>query len=381
MQVQWVVLALPQLYPQKSRYLRRQGARGADCRYGMDVGMKASICTIVTVSMFAGLATPAMAAGRGAVQAACFAPQSLMARPNEQTPVKLGHVQAIKVPRWQPAAEAPLNIVRGAIRRVELPKGRKLIALTFDLCEQWSEVAGYDGAIVDYLRANKIKATFFGGGKWMATHGERTQQLISDDLFEMGTHGWAHRNVRGLTGVDLTRELMTPSAAYQIQRQALASNQCAAGQQVALQSIPQQPSLYRFPFGACNPAALDALAANGLLAIQWDVSTGDPSPGQSARAIAETMIRQTKPGSIILNHANGRGFHTAAALPIAIPALRAKGFEFVTVSELLAAGRPVVTDTCYDDKPGDTDKYDTFFVPRARLPAGSPGALRPAVRE
>ena len=313
---------------------------------------------------------------RGSVQAACFAPQSLIARPDEKLPVKLGHAQNIKVPRWQPPDEPPLNILRGSIRRVDLPKGsRKLIALTFDLCEQWSEIAGYDGAIIDYLRANKIKATFFGGGKWIATHGDRTQQLISDDLFEMGTHGWAHRNVRGLTGADLTRELMTSSAAYQIQRQALASNQCAANQQAALQSIPRQPSLYRFPYGACNAGALDALAANGLLAIQWDVSTGDPAPNQSARAIAEAMLRHTRPGSIILNHANGRGFHTADALPIAIPALRAKGFEFVTVSELLAAGTPVVTDTCYDDKPGDTDKYDTFFAPRARLSAGSPGAL------
>jgi hypothetical protein len=43
---------------------------------------------------------------------------------------------------------------------------------------------------------------------------------------------------------------------------------------------------------------------------------------------------------------------------MAIPALRAKGFEFVTVSELLAAGNPVVSDTCYDVHPGDTDKYD-----------------------
>jgi peptidoglycan-N-acetylglucosamine deacetylase len=238
-------------------------------------------------------------------------------------------------------------------------------------------VAGYDGAIVDYLRANKVKATFFSGGKWLATHGERAQQLISDDLFEMGTHGWAHRNVRGIAGTDLERELMTPSAAYQVQRQALASHQCAVGQQVALQSIPRQPSLYRFPFGACNAAALDAAAANGLLTIQWDVSTGDPAPSQSARKIADDMIRQTRPGSIILAHANGRGVHTADALPLAIPALRAKGYEFVTVSELLAAGKPVVTDTCYDDKPGDTDKYDALFAPRARLPAAGPAALRP----
>ena len=313
------------------------------------------------------------------VQAACFAPQSLQARPGEQTPIKFGHAQPMREPQATAGGEAPLNIPRGAIRRVELPAGRKLIALTFDLCEQWGEIAGYDGAIVDYLRAHKIKATFFGGGKWMANHGERTQQILSDELFELGTHGWAHRNMRGLTGPDMVRELTAPSAIWRQQRQALAANQCAAGATAEMQSIPQQPGLYRFPFGACNLAALDAVAGAGLLAIQWDVSTGDPSPGQSAHAIANVMLRQVRPGSIVLSHANGRGFHTAEALPLAIPALRAKGYEFVTVSELLAAGKPVIVDTCYDDHPGDTDRYDSFFAPRARLPGGSLGSFRPTL--
>ena len=58
----------------------------------------------------------------------------------------------------------------GVIRRVVLPDKRKLIALTFDLCEQPGEVAGYDGAIVDYLRKEHIKATFFAGGKWLRSH-------------------------------------------------------------------------------------------------------------------------------------------------------------------------------------------------------------------
>ena len=54
---------------------------------------------------------------------------------------------------------------RGSIRGVELPSGEKLIALTFDLCETDGDVAGYDGRIVDLLRAQGVKATFFAGGK------------------------------------------------------------------------------------------------------------------------------------------------------------------------------------------------------------------------
>ena len=73
------------------------------------------------------------------------------------------------------------------------------------------------------------------------------------------------------------------------------------------------------------------------------------------------MVRQTKPGSIVISHANGRGYHTAEALPLAIPKLKAAGFEFVTISELLAAGKPVVEQRCYDSRPGDTDHYDFWF--------------------
>jgi peptidoglycan-N-acetylglucosamine deacetylase len=80
-------------------------------------------------------------------------------------------------------------------------------------------------------------------------------------------------------------------------------------------------------------------------------------------------VRNVRPGSIVIAHANGRGHHTAEALLVAIPKLKAMGFEFVTVSALIAAGRPVMSDTCYDSRPGDTDKYD-FLVPKRPRVAG-----------
>ena len=88
-------------------------------------------------------------------------------------------------------------------------------------------------------------------------------------------------------------------------------------------------------------------------------------------AIADITIRNARPGSIILMHANGRGYHTAEALPAVIAGLKAKGFEFVTVYELMAAGKPVVTQTCYDSHPGDTDRYD-FVLHRKPTPASNP---------
>jgi peptidoglycan-N-acetylglucosamine deacetylase len=297
-----------------------------------------------------GLLGPAGAADR------CVAPAALLAIPGEEKPQKNNH--AFDAPE-SPVQLAPFQAIspelRGAIRRVELPKGKKLIALTLDLCEQPGEIAGYDGAIFDYLRANKVKATLFTGGKWMRSHDGRTRQLMTDPLFEMANHASAHRNLRLLSGPALSGEITGPQRAYEAIRHAASADQCLAPH---VTSTPERMGLFRFPYGACNDASLAAVNDAGLLAIQWDVSTGDPSPGTTAEEIAKSMVEGVRPGSIIIAHANGRGFHTSAGLPLAIPKLKAAGYTFVTVSELLAAGRPIVVPTCYNTKPGDTDRYD-----------------------
>lgn len=316
-----------------------------------------AIFTIVAV-----IAAAAPTRSEPALLDACYAPATLAAAPGERRPVKgIRRFDAPPPPRaLAPFAPVPAHL-RGAIRRVELPKGKKLVALTLDLCEQPGEVAGYDGAIIDYLRSQGVKATLFTGGKWMRSHPERTRQLIADPRFELANHSEAHRNLRLLSGAPLAEEIAGPQRAYETARESLAAAQCIAGREAALARVPQRMQLFRFPFGACNAAALAAVADAGLLAVQWDLSTGDPSPTQSAEAIAAAIVRNTKPGSIIIAHANGRGHHTAAALPIAIPKLRAAGYELVTVSELIAAGKPVIAETCYDSRPGDTDRYDRLF--------------------
>ncbi len=282
-----------------------------------------------------------------------------------------GHAAAI--PKIDPGvlpAVTP-SPIRGAVRRVELPPGKKLVAITLDLCEQPGEVAGYDGPIFDYLRRNQVKATVFAGGKWLMTHGERAQQLIADPLLEIGIHGWAHRNVRGLEGAVQRTEIGAPLLSFAIRRADLSRRQCAVDAPQLLAARPSRPTLTRFPYGACNPAALSTVAELGLAAIQWDVSSGDATPTLPASTVAAHVLAHTKPGSIILAHANGRGYKTAEALAIIVPKLRERGFSFVTVSELMAAGRPVIVPTCYDSRPGDTDRYDALFSGRRPLPVPS----------
>lgn len=293
----------------------------------------------------------------------CWSPEQLRHVDGSERIRKDQSVPLIPMPR---SAAAPpsstFKPVSGAVRRVTLPAGApKLVALTFDLCEQPYEVAGYQGTLVDYLREKSIKATFFAGGKWMLSHPTRAQQLMADPLFEVANHSWEHRNLRVISGSKLDDEIKAPQVAYELLRDKLAKRQCLArdGRPVQRTTSPRM-TLFRFPFGACNDKALEAVNENGLIAVQWDVSSGDPDKHLTAAGMVDSVLKLVRPGSIILFHANGRGWHTADALPKIIAELARAQFKFVTVSELLQfpGAKWEVKQDCYDARPGDTNRYD-----------------------
>ncbi len=145
-------------------------------------------CAALLVTIAVAL-TPAHAQQSSLVER-CFPASELSARPDEKPPRRGAEGHAQSIPKLDPAPPTPVpQNLRGAIRRVDLPPGKKLIALTLDMCEQNGEIAGYDGAIIDILRKSNVPATIFAGGKWLMTHGERAEQLIADPLIEIGIHG------------------------------------------------------------------------------------------------------------------------------------------------------------------------------------------------
>jgi peptidoglycan-N-acetylglucosamine deacetylase len=255
--------------------------------------------------------------------------------------------------------------LQNSIRHV-IPRGnQKIVALTFDLCERMKERTGYDAKLVNYLRAHRIKATFYAGGKWMHSHPEKAMQLMADPLFEIGNHAWTHGNMRVLRGREMENQILWTQGQYEVLRNQLETRlelgQCRA-HVTEINKIPLVPRTFRFPYGTCSRASLNALAKYGLPAVQWDVVTADPSRKQSAKAIARAVLRNVKPGSIIIAHANGRGYNTAKALPKFIPKLQRRGYRFVTVTELLNSAEEVITTrTCYELRPGDNKRYDRLF--------------------
>jgi len=167
--------------------------------------------TAVTAALVIAFLTPARALPAIEPQArSCLAPSD----PTEKL-VRKGVPEAqVRVPDFAGITPRPIpDALRGSIRRVELPPGVKLVALTFDLCETPNEVAGYDGEIFDTLRAAHIPATLFSGGHWAETHANRFGEIANSPQFEIGDHTWTHANLRVVDADKLKREIYAPIAA------------------------------------------------------------------------------------------------------------------------------------------------------------------------
>lgn len=190
------------------------------------------------------------------------------------------------------------------------------VALTFDLCQKPEYPAGFDQGIYQALLEAQAPATFFVGGDWARTHPDELQLLAANPLFEMGNHSWSHPDFPGLDEATLSAEILKT-------------------QDILYRMTGVQPRLFRLPAGLYDDLALSVIAYHGLYTIQWDVVTADPVYDNQASNINQIVRDNVQNGSIIIMHANGRGWHTAEALPEMIAYLREQGYRLVTVSDLL----------------------------------------------
>jgi len=190
------------------------------------------------------------------------------------------------------------------------------VALTFDMCQDPLYPAGFDAGVVDVLQRYEVSATFFMGGDWMRTHPNETKLLAANPNFELGNHSWSHPDFSQLNEEQISQEIdMTEAVLFEI--------------------TGKHSRLFRLPSGLYNEQTLQIIAQHGLYTIQWDSVTGDPDPNFNAATILAEVQRTAKKGSIIIMHGNGRGWHTAEALPLIIEYLKSQGLTLVTVSQLI----------------------------------------------
>ncbi|WP_035100084.1 polysaccharide deacetylase family sporulation protein PdaB [Aneurinibacillus terranovensis] len=188
----------------------------------------------------------------------------------------------------------------------------KKLALTFDI--SWGEQR--TGPILDILEKKGVKkATFFLSSPWSETHPEIVKR-IKDMGFEIGSHGHKHVNYSSLSDEEIKTQIGKADA--------ILKNLTGAS-----------PKLIRTPNGNFDQRVLKTASSMGYTVIQWDTDSKDwLNPG--TEQIVANVTKKAHPGDIILLHASDTCKQTHIALPIIIDQLRQKGYEFVTVSELLA---------------------------------------------
>ncbi|WDH76067.1 LysM peptidoglycan-binding domain-containing protein [Exiguobacterium marinum] len=206
----------------------------------------------------------------------------------------------------------------------------KVVALTFD--------DGADGAntnkILDILAKNNVKATFFLTGSGANNHPQYIKNIAAKG-HQLGNHSYTHPDFTKLTATQMKSELDRTEALIK-----------------SLTGKTTKP-IFRAPFGAVNSAVLNGVGAAGYgYTIQWNIDTIDWK-GLTASQINTKVQTNIKSGSIVLMHTGAGAPGTPLALPTMISQLKAKGYKFVTVSQLLAY-QNTSTNKTYTVKSGDT---------------------------
>jgi peptidoglycan/xylan/chitin deacetylase (PgdA/CDA1 family) len=177
--------------------------------------------------------------------------------------------------------------------------------------------------LLDILKQRNIKATFFMIGQ----NAERNPAIVKRILaegHEIGNHSWTHPQLSKLSDDRVTEEINKTQNAIKD----------ASG---------YTPVLMRPPYGAITARQKDWIEKQfGLSVIIWSVDPFDwKRPGASV--IEERILAGARPGAIVLSHDIHK--QTVDAMPATLDALAAKGFKFVTVSQLIAMNKPKSSPT------------------------------------
>jgi peptidoglycan/xylan/chitin deacetylase (PgdA/CDA1 family) len=218
-------------------------------------------------------------------------------------------------PSTTPSPTASATPASAAISYSAVHVDGPYIAMTFD--DGPSEKLTPE--LLDILKAHQIHATFFVIGQNAERAPEILQRAVREG-HEIGNHSWSHPAFGKMSDAAVRREIQKTD-------------------DVIKAAIGHSPVLLRPPYGSITAREKQWIHNEfGYRIILWDVDPLDwKRPGPSV--VTHRIVSETRPGSIILSHDIHPG--TIKAMPETFDQLQAKGFKFVTVSELITMGKPM----------------------------------------
>lgn len=240
--------------------------------------------------------------------------------------------------QYAPAPQRPVNpqmnippsrpgSLRASYRAINTQQ--RVCALTFDDGPHASNTP----RLLRILRERNVKATFYVVGKNVKTYPSIIRQIVADG-HELGNHTFNHPSLTSLSDAQVRNELRTTATAI---------TNVLPGYRIAT---------LRPPYGATNDRVKQlAFGEFRYPSIMWSIDPQDwKRPGVSV--VTSRIVNGIHPGAIILAH----DIHapTIDAMPSTIDQLLAKGYRFVTVSQLLSMDRPAPVATAPATIPAGT---------------------------
>jgi peptidoglycan/xylan/chitin deacetylase (PgdA/CDA1 family) len=184
--------------------------------------------------------------------------------------------------------------------------GPKRIALTIDD----GPSAVYTPQVLRLLEKYQVTATFSMIGLEVDAHPGLVRAVAAAG-HKIANHTWAHLDLAYLSPAVVADQMSRATGAIH-------------------KATGRVPVLFRAPYGAWSPAVLRQCAQDGMTPLDWSVDPRDWSrPGVAA--IVGNIMRNTRTGSIILEHdGGGDRAQTVAALEIVLPRLLDAGYRFTT---------------------------------------------------
>jgi peptidoglycan/xylan/chitin deacetylase (PgdA/CDA1 family) len=177
--------------------------------------------------------------------------------------------------------------------------------------------------LLDLLRAEGVRATFYVVGKNVEAYPEIARRIVAEG-HEIANHSWSHPALPSLGAARLNQELESTSAVIE-------------------RVTGRRPTNMRPPYGALNERVRRTIINDHKMdIILWSVDPLDwKRPG--AAVVTQRLVQGAQPGGILLAHDIHPG--TIEAMPGTIAQLKAKGYGFATVSQLLAMREPAPPPT------------------------------------
>ena len=167
--------------------------------------------------------------------------------------------------------------------------------------------------LLDILAARGIPATFFTIG-WRVAQFPQLVQRMALEGHEIGNHTWSHPSLFGYSDAGILDQLDRTS-------------------QAIVEAVGHPPATMRPPYGNLYPRQRRMIMeARSMPTVLWSVDPEDwRRPGASV--VAERIVSHSHPGAVILSH--DIVGPTIRAMPAALDGLIARGYRFVTLSELI----------------------------------------------